>query len=58
MSEEDTERDPDELKQPPGVVPAGKTSKDSDRAVRPGFRNPANTRSKASKKKAKKKKRR
>jgi len=32
--------------------------KDSDRAIRPGFRNPANTRSKASKKGKKGKKRR
>ena len=41
-----------------GAKLRGALSKDSDMAQRPGFRNPANARSKAQKKKAKKKGRR
>ncbi|MBW1879712.1 MAG: hypothetical protein JRJ84_15225 [Deltaproteobacteria bacterium] len=54
--ENETEERPANPVVRPEMRPDGKRMKDSDRTTRPGFRNPANTRSKASKKKTKRKK--
>jgi hypothetical protein len=58
MAEENETEEPAKPAARPEMRPDANRMKDSDRAVRPGFRNPANTRSKASKKTKKKRKKR